>query len=126
MNTELNPLEDFEIDLNSLDEEFRKLPRFINAYSRLYAQAVYEYETSKSLWKEIRGDVFKSIVESSEKKPSDSVIESEVVTDEKVVQAHKEMREAERDMNTIKGHCVSMQAKKDMLIQLGANARKEV
>lgn len=123
--TELDPTTDFDIDTNNLDDEFRKMSRYIYAYSQAYSNALSRVSVCKQQVAEIKGVLTNELIAASDKKPADKVLDSKVVihpTYKAAVHAHIE---AENDANTLRGGCTALAAKKDMLIQLGANARKE-
>jgi len=122
---ELNPDKDIQIEVTRLGEEFQVLPLLIYRYSEAKSDAGYAVDVAEAEYKEMRADVFKEILSEHEKKPSDKVIEAEIESHPKVKKAKRNYLSTKRDYETIKGFVESLRAKKDMLIQLGADARKE-
>jgi hypothetical protein len=122
---ELNPEKDVSIDVGSLTEEFKKLPLLLYRYSILKAEAGEKLDVEESLLKEVRSELFKSIMQQHEKKPSDKVFEAEIEAHPAVVAQKRKVFRVKKDFETIKGYVESVKAKKDMLIQIGADLRKE-
>ena len=58
-------------------------------------------------------------------KHTEKSMEAEIDTDPVVLEVQRRLIEAEHKSETILGAVESMRAKKDMLMQLGADARKE-
>lgn len=123
---ELNPADDVQINVAKLDEEFRILPALIYRYSEMRAESGYEADIAEAEYKEIRAEVYKNILTTNDKKPSEKTIESEIDINPLVKAAKRKALQTKRDHETIKGYLDSLRAKKDMLIQIGSDRRKEV
>ena len=121
----LNPEKDFDIDINNLSAEFRFLPILMYRYTQAKAVANQTYEERKAFLKELKAVIFKSILQKEDKKPPDSVMSAEIDSTEEVAAVTKEVIQAQHDLHTLMGAVDSIKAKKDMLIQIGADARKE-
>lgn len=125
MARELDFEKDNSIDVTNLDEEFRVLPSVYFGYRELSANASDTYETLKAEYKELRSAKYLEF-RSREGKITESTLEAMLDTDAAVKDAHRAMLGAKRDYETIEGYVDSMEFKKDCLISLGANARKEL
>lgn len=122
---ELNPTEDAKINVADLTSEFKLLPLLVFRYSEIKAEAGHAADIEEAKYKEARAEVFKACLTNYDKKPSDKVLDAEIESHPDVVAQKRRMIDAKRDFETIKGYLESIKAKKDMLIQLGADARKE-
>lgn len=124
MSKELNFEKDNTIDVANLPKEFRNLPPLIYRYSEIKAEAEETYDLKKAEHDELRSKKYLEI-RSREGKITEATLEATIDTDEEVKKALRDMLSAKRDLETLKGYLESLRAKKDMLIQLGADARKE-
>jgi len=122
---DLNPEKDVTINVSRLTDEFQMLPLLMYRYSQIRAESGYVADLEEALLKEVRAEVYKSCIQGYDKKPSDKVLEAEVEVHPKVVAQRRKALEAKRDHETVKGYVESIKAKKDMLIQLGSDRRKE-
>ena len=95
---------DAQIDITDLQKEFRVFP------STLFA-----YNEAKALIK----------IKSGETKVTEKHADALVMIDPVVKAAFLHMLDMKRNLETFKNYVESLRAKKDMLIQLGADARKE-
>lgn len=120
----LDPEVDLEIDVNDLTSEFKKLSLSLFRYYKLKAEAERTYDINKATLKEVRARVYKQIKEGGVKHTEKS-FEAEIDSNEDVLNIQNLVIDSNRDLNTWYGAVESMKAKKDMLIQLGADARKE-
>ena len=121
----LDPNVDLDINIHELEEEFRTLPRLLFQYSKEYSEAEKEASIKKQQIQEVKSVIIQEILAQEEKKPTDKVMESKVHLHPTFKRAVQEHSIAESEARTLKGACQGLAAKKDMLIQLGANARKE-
>lgn len=121
----LNPEVDLDIDVNELTSEFKKLSLLLFRYYKEKVEAEREYDSVKATLKEVRARIYKAVKESGEKHTEKS-LEAEIDTNEDVIRVQQLMISAYADYNTWQGAVDSMKAKKDMLIQLGADARKDL
>ena len=123
---ELSPETDNEIDVNNLKDEFTNFSPMLNRYCEAKAQSQHDYGIAKAEYEEIRSEVYIELKTSkTDGKMTEKHLEAAVDIDSRVRKALRRMLDADRDLETIKGYVESMRAKKDMLIQLGADARKE-
>lgn len=120
----LNPSEDLEIDSTDLQAEFKKLPRTIHAYCEQKADAEREYDRLKFLLEEVRAKVYKDL-RGSGVKHTEKSLEAELDCHPDVLAVQDMMLTAKRELATWIGGVESLRAKKDCLIQLGADARAE-
>ena len=122
---ELNPDIDLAIDINNLTLEFKNFPIVLYRYSQQRAKVEAQRDIAKAYLKEVRAIVRKKIKSDSSVKHTENSIEAEIDTDPSVLEAQRKFIRAEHDATTINGAVESMRAKKDMIIQLGADNRKE-
>lgn len=122
---ELNPEVDLTVDINSLGTEFREFSLMLYRYSQYRAKIDAHRDMAKAILKETKAVVRKKIKSDSSVKHTENSIEAEIDTDPTVMEALRKLIRAEHDASTWSGAVESMRAKKDCLIQLGADARKE-
>ena len=123
---ELNPEIDLEIDVNDLTSEFKKLSLMLYRYYQHKAKAEAQRDVAKAKLKEVRAITRKRIKSDASVKHTESSIEAEIDTDPQVIEAQNKFIRAEHDASTWYGAVDSMKAKKDCLIQLGSDRRKEI
>lgn len=121
---DLNYEKDNTIDVTDLKAEFQTLAPLIYRYSEIKAQAEHEYDLRKAQLDELKSEKYINIKSSGEK-ITEKNLEALIDIDPEVKTKLREVLEAKRDVETLKGYCESLRAKKDMLIQLGADSRKE-
>ncbi len=122
---EINPDKDLSIDVTNLHQEFRMLPTVLFAYYRYKAAVEEKRDIAKAKLKEVRALSYKRIKSDIMVKHTEKSIEAEIDCDPQVLIAQTELIKAEHDASTWGGAVDSMKAKKDMLMQIGADARKE-
>jgi hypothetical protein len=123
---ELNPDTDLSIDIHNLTAEFRGLPSTLFRYYQYKAKVEANRDTCKAKLKETRALVYKRIKSDSSVKYTEKGLESEIDIDPAVIDAQMKLIRAEHDASTWGGAVDSMKAKKDCLIQLGSDRRKEI
>ena len=123
---ELNPETDLEIDTNDLTAEFKKLSLVLYRYYKHKATVEAQRDVAKAKLKEVRAITRKRIRQDTSVKHTESSIEAEIDTDPQVIEAQNKFIRAEHDAATWYGAVDSMKAKKDVLIQLGSDRRKEI
>ena len=124
LNFELNISEDHHIDLPNLRDEFSKFPIILYAYSEAKADAEKVYDLDKSFIKEIEAQVYVELKTSGEKY-TENHAKAAVDCDPRVLEARKKMYDSKRTYNTLRNYVETLHSKKDMLMQLGADLRKE-
>lgn len=124
MSKELDFDKDNTIDVANLQKEFRNFPPTLYRYSEIKAEAEEAYDLKKAEYEEKRAETYIAIKQ-REGKITEANLDAMIETDGDVKKALREMLSAKKDLETIKGYVESLRAKKDMLIQLGADARKE-
>jgi hypothetical protein len=120
----LDPNKDLEINVKDLTSEFKKLPLLLYRYYEQKADAERDYDRNRAALKEIKARVSKEL-RSSGAKHTEKSMEAEVDSNEDVLAVSNLTLESARTLATWIGGVESLKAKKDMLIQLGADARKE-
>lgn len=120
----INLENDNQIDTSNLQVEFREFPSTLFAWGEAGADAALDYELSNSVYEETRASLYLKI-KSSGDKVTEKHLEALIDTDPSVKEALLKSFAAKRDLDTMKNYVESLRAKKDMLIQLGADARKE-
>ena len=123
---ELNPDVDLNIDVANLTSEFRDFPILMFRYSQHRAKIETQRDMAKARLKETRATVYKKVKSDTTAKHTQSSLEAEVDTDPTVIEANMKFIRAEHDAATWAGAVESMRAKKDVLIQLGSDRRKEI
>jgi hypothetical protein len=123
---DLNPEIDLEVDIHNLTEEFRKLSLTLYRYTTKRAGVSAQRDLAKAKLKETRAMVYKRTKSDITKKHTENSLEAEIDTDPEVMDAHRKFIRAEHDASTWDGAVDSMKAKKDVLIQLGSDRRKEI
>jgi len=123
---ELNPETDLTIDVANLTKEFREFPLVMYRYSVYRAKVEAKRDLAKANLKETRARVYKRIKSDTTAKQTEKGLESEIDTDPMVMEANMKLVQAEHDASTWAGAVESMRAKKDCLIQLGSDRRKEM
>lgn len=122
---ELNPEVDLSLDIHNLTAEFRNLPGLLFRYYQYKAKIEAARDNAKAKLKETRAVVYKSI-RSGVTKHSEKSMEAEIDSHPDVLSAQMKLIKAEHDATTWAGAVDSMKAKKDCLIQLGSDRRKEI
>lgn len=121
---DLNPETDLSVDIHNLTSEFRYLPGLLFRYYQYKAKIESVRDIAKAKLKETRAVAYKNI-RSGPTKHSEKSMEAEIDADPDVMSAQMRLIKAEHDATTWSGAVDSMKAKKDMIIQLGADSRKE-
>ncbi len=119
-----NHATDNRINVADLQEEFREFPSTLYSYLEDKTRAESLYDVMKSQYEEMRAQVYVEIKNSGEK-VTENAVDARIEIDSRVKEAKYRMFEAKRDAETIKNYVESLRAKKDCLIQLGADSRKE-
>lgn len=123
---ELNPDLDLVINVADLTTEFRQFPTTFYQYCKEKANAESRRDVAKAKLKEVRAQAYIRIKANPIVKHTEKSIESEIDIDPAVIDAQMKLIKAEHDATTITGAVESMRAKKDCLIQLGSDRRKEI
>ena len=123
---ELNPEIDLAIDVANLTNEFRNFSLVMYRYSLHRAKVETNRDMAKAKLKEIKAIAYKRVKSDISSKHTQSSLEAEVDTDPTVIEAQTKLIRAEHDATTWAGAVESMRAKKDCLIQLGSDRRKEM
>lgn len=124
---ELNPEVDLSIDIANLTNEFKMLSLTLYRYYQYKAKVEAQRDMAKAKLKETRALVYKRIKsDPTTAKLTEKGLEAEIDTDLTVMEANKAFIRAEHDATTWSGAVDSMKAKKDCLIQLGSDRRKEM
>lgn len=123
---ELNPDVDLTINVADLTTEFREFPILMYRYMQQRAKAEAQRDIYKAKLKEVRGQVFRELKQDTATKHTALSFEAEIDTHPRVIEANLKFIQAEHDASTWGGAVDSMRAKKDVLIQLGSDRRKEL
>lgn len=124
--TELNPEVDLSVNVANLDVEFRTFPSTLYRYSCVKADAAKQRDIAKATLKEVKAATYKRIKSDVSVKHTEKSMEAEIDTDQIVMDLQRKLIDAEHTLATLEGSVESMRAKKDMLIQLGSDRRKEM
>ena len=123
---ELNPENDLKVNVADLSNEFRHFASVLYKYSCQRADVEKKRDIAKAKLKEVRAQARKRIKADTSVKHTENSIEAEIDTDPVVLQAQYAFIDAEHESATVGGAVESMRAKKDCLIQLGSDRRKEM
>jgi RecB family endonuclease NucS len=123
---ELNPEVDLSVDIHNLTTEFRNLPGLLFRYYQYKAKIEAVRDNAKARLKETRAVVYKTIKSDVSVKHSENSMEAQIDSHPDVLKALMNLVKAEHDATTWAGAVDSMKAKKDCLIQLGSDRRKEI
>lgn len=121
----LNPMEDLAIDARDLTSEFKKLSLLLFRYYEKKADIERELDLAKQALDEIRSIKYKEY-KNGPTKLSEAGVEASIDSDPEVKIFHLKMLDAKRDYGTWVGAVESLKAKKDMIIQMGSDRRKEI
>lgn len=121
---EMDLSKDNRINVADLHTEFQIFPSSLFAYCEAKSSAEQVYDLLKQQLEELEAETYIAVKNSGEK-VTEKGAESLVTVDPAVKAMRVELINAKRDLETMKNYVESLRAKKDMLIQLGADARKE-
>lgn len=124
LNKPLNLDSDNRINPTSLTDEFREFSPTLYSYLEAKAEAKSIFENLKSAYEEASAEQYLAIKSSGEK-VTEKHVEALLETNPGLKVKKLEMLKAKRDLDTVENYVESLRAKKDMLIQMGADARKE-
>jgi hypothetical protein len=126
LNPNIDPDVDLQVDVTDLTTEFRRLPHILFEYYKYKANAEKQRDIAKARLKETRAQSYKRLKADVTTKRTEAGMEAEIDTDPAVLKAMGQLIQAEHDASTWQGAVESMKAKKDSLIQLGSDRRKEI
>lgn len=115
---------DNKIDASNLQQEFLVFPSVLYSYCEAKSEAGKVYETLKQQCEEAEAEAYIRF-KSGPDKVTEKHVEALIATDPVIKGLKLQLIAANRDLETTKNYVESLRAKKDMLIQLGADARKE-
>lgn len=129
----LNPLIDAKqvadhaaINSENLNDDFVEISGLFFFYSSRYAKAEHQRLRAKQALDLLYAQLDSQIRETSEKKPSEAQIKSMITMEDSYQKALSTLNDAGLIADLAKGAVDSLKAKRDALIQLGANHREEV
>jgi hypothetical protein len=124
MAIKLDPDVDLETDVDELQREFKRMAPLIHAWSEVKAASEEAYEISAAEHKELRAQTYLDL-RAREGKITEATLAASIDVDPAVKKSLRNMLEKKKDFETLRGFVEGLRAKKDMLVQLGADARKE-
>lgn len=119
-----DPSLDNKIEVSDLNREFRNFPSMLYSYCEAKSAAQDIYNRMEAQLSELESSVYIEI-KSGADKVTEKHVEALINTDARVKDLRNKVFSAGRDLETTKNYVESLRAKKDMLIQLGADARKD-
>lgn len=122
---ELNPETDLDVNIHDLTTEFKELSLKLYRYYKHKALLEAARDLAKAVLKETRAEVYKDLKSNVGVKHTENSLEAHIDTNPGVMEAQRKLIRATHDSETWAGAVDSMKAKKDMLMQIGADARKE-
>jgi hypothetical protein len=123
---QLDPDTDLIVDVSDLSSQIRHFPTTLYQYRKSWAAAEAKRDLAKAKLKETRAMVYKRLKSEPGAKHSEKSLEAEIDTDPSVIEAQNKLIKAEHDASTVGGAVESMRAKKDCLVQLNSDRRKEM
>lgn len=123
---ELNPEVDLAIDIDNLTSELRSFSPKLYRYYQHKAKVETQRDLAKTILKETKAEAYKRLKSDPKVKHTEKSLEAEIDTDQQVMDAQRKFIRAEHDATTWNGAVDSMKAKKDCLVQLNSDRRKEV
>lgn len=121
--------EDVSIRSTELNACFTEQASLFVHYARLCAEAAAQVSAKKLLIETTRAKLDKAIRETAAKdgrKITENAIDQEIALDTNYIKAKMEIIEAEAEEAGVRAVVEGMRHRKDMLIQLGADAREEM
>lgn len=115
---------DNTIDVSDIQSEFRMYPVLLFRWSEEKSDAELAHDVARAQYEEIRSTKYLTFKRTPDK-ITEAAMEAMLNTDKEVIEAREKLLGAKRDAETLKNYVESLRAKKDMLIQLGADLRKE-
>src|ERR1700677_1102455 len=119
---ELNPELDLDVNIHDLTKEFKDLSLKLYRYYKYKAQLEAARDLAKAVLKETRAEVYKELKSNTAVKHTENSLEAHQDSDPRVMEAQRKLIRTTHDAETWAGAVDSMKAKKDMLMQLGADA----
>ncbi|MDX1471019.1 MAG: hypothetical protein R3213_05950 [Flavobacteriaceae bacterium] len=117
--------ENHKIDNARLSHEFRWMPVILFHYGQAKAEAQYQCDLAEARYKEAEQSKYFHYKSDKELKYTDKQAEAAAKSDAQVIELKNTYFAIKKDVGTLVAYLESLRAKKDMLIQLGADARKE-
>lgn len=117
-------LTDNEIDVAHLQDEFREFPSTLFAWCEARSEAEGAYDLAKAVYEEARSRNYMELKRSGEKL-TENHVEAMIDTNEEIISLKRSTFKTKRDMETLKNFVESLRAKKDAMIQISADIRKE-
>lgn len=116
-----------------INEEYKQQPGLRARFGFMLARANAEVERLKEVLKQMEVDIASSIrrgaIEPSDKEEAGRIykweVENEATKDPRRMRVAKQLRHAKLDAEILKHACISIDHRKEMLINLGANIREE-
>lgn len=124
MAIKLDPDVDLETDVDELQREFKRMAPLLHGWSEVKAQSEEAYEIAKAEYEELRSQTYLDL-RSREGKITEATLSASIDVDPAVKKSLRHMLEMKKDFETLKGFVEGLRAKKDCLVNLAADARKE-
>ena len=124
-NIILNIDENHKIDNTNLPFEFRQMPVILFHYGQSKAEAQYQCDLAEARYKEIIDALYCQFKSDKDTKCTDKQAEALAKSNPQTIELKNIYLAIKRDVGTLVAYMECLRAKKDMLIQLGADARKE-
>ena len=120
----LNPEKDIVIDIHDLSKEFRTIGPKIYRYTKAKCEAQEELDLLEYDLDIVKAHIIMDL--SKEKRTYKESEKKAIITaNSEVIDLVEQIARAKKDVDTLKGYIEGLKANKDMLIQLGADQRKE-
>jgi len=122
------------IDPDNLNAEYERVPADMAYWSRQHANAEHEYLAAKANIKRAEGSAYERAMQALNddydagalpKKPTEKMVDARASLDAAVEDAYDRLAKAARWRKEVEGYVEAISAKRDMLVSLGADLRKE-
>lgn len=120
---------DASIDANNLSEEFANQASTFGHYGAMVAAALKQQGAKELMLEIVRAKLDKAVRDAAAdegKKITEVAIENEIIRNTEYVNAKKELIEAKSIYKMLDLFVEGMRQRKDMLVQMGADAREEM
>jgi hypothetical protein len=117
------------IDMKEFDAELANQASIVSWFGTVLAEAIALYEELKDRKERVYAQLYlehKEKKEGEDKKLTEKLLDSLILTDPRYDAIQKDFNSIRRQVNLLKSLSISLEHRRDMLIQLSANIRKEL
>jgi hypothetical protein len=117
------------INANDLNNELANQPAVVSWFGAVLAEAIATYEELKDRKERVYAELYLKYKEKDEKmgvKSTEARLNSLILTDSDYEKVQVQFNEMRKQVNVLKSISNSLEHRRDMLIQLSANIRREL